>query len=143
MPDSEKDQFYRQKAFSLYKEFNVLAFSNELPDEPPVHVRGKRQPATRSRFHFRHLRRRSKSLAYYDHRTKHITLYTDFAHRKEFPEVLLHEMVHMHMHMTKNEIGHTIAFWRSLKEKSRLVGVIPSQRLWWSKKAKTVLASAA
>ncbi len=143
MPDTEKDQLYKQKAFSLYKEFNTLAFASELPDEPPLHVRGKRRPVTMSRFRFRHVRRRSKSLAYYDHRTKHITLYTDFAHYKEFPEVLLHEMVHMHMHMTKNQIGHTIAFWQSLRVKCRLVGVVPSQKLWWSKKAKAVLASPA
>src|SRR5262245_9729240 len=81
----EKEELYKQKAFSLYKEFNTLAFSNALPDEPPVRVRGKRKPFARGRFRFRYMRRRSKSLAYYDHRTKHITLYTDFAHYKEFP----------------------------------------------------------
>lgn len=141
MQNAEKDQFYKQKAFSLYKEFNALAFSNALPDEPPVHVRSKRKPVARGRFRFRYMRRRAKSLAYYDHRAKHITLYTDFAQNKEFPEVLLHEMLHMYMHMTKNEVGHTIGFWRALKEKCRLVGIVPSQKLWWSKKAKSVFAS--
>lgn len=142
MKDTEKDQLYKQKAFSLYKEFNALAFANGLPDEPPVRVRGKRKIVSKGRFRFRYMRRRSKSLAYYDHRSKHITLYTDFAHYKEFPEVLLHEMLHMHMHVTKNEVGHTIGFWRALKEKCRLVGIVPSQKLWWSKKAKAVFAEA-
>src|SRR5439155_7715938 len=121
-------------ARTFYAEFNKKAFESLLPEEPPVFIHTIRRRMFR-RIRGRRYRvsyRRVINLAYYNVKSKRIGIYSDYKPGDEFKEVILHEMVHMQMYRLHENLSHTLAFWRMLKRKCEVAGIIPTRKLWWS-----------
>jgi predicted SprT family Zn-dependent metalloprotease len=122
-----------------YCTFNKVAFHGLLPSNSiDIHVRKTRK----STFFKRMWRsRKSKVLAYYSLKRRRIIVFEDSVRRKDLPEILLHEMVHMSMHLKKKGTGHTFSFWRILRNKLEKLGITPSKRLWWHARARKTLSA--